>query len=94
MKKIEKSVTRKVYSNRGGGVEISLENYGYYGEFMSAYQNYLGGGMLGSIHNDCTIKDWKDNPKLTRLAEKLRKMYADENYQELEWTDDLPSSAY
>jgi len=94
MKKIEKSVTRKRMTTRGGGVEISLANYGYYGEFMSAYQNYLGGGMLGSIQNDCTIKDWEDNRKLTRLAEVLRKMYADETNQELEWTDSLPSSAY
>ncbi|MCP3699494.1 MAG: hypothetical protein GY920_13220, partial [Aliivibrio sp.] len=46
-------ILRESISPRGGGVEISLDNFGYPGEKMTAYQNYLGGGMLGSIGNDC-----------------------------------------
>ena len=36
-------------SERGGGVEIDLTRFGFSGQKMSAYQNYLGGGMLGKV---------------------------------------------
>jgi len=43
-------------SGRGGGIEISLDYFGYEGEKMAAYQNYLGGGMLGAIQVNDTIR--------------------------------------
>ena len=52
---MKEHVTRESYSTRGGGVEVKLDYLGYEGEFMSAYQNYLGGGMLGGVANDCSI---------------------------------------
>jgi len=34
-------ILRESISTRGGGVEISLDNFGYSKEKMTAYQNYL-----------------------------------------------------
>lgn len=50
---IEEHTIRCEASYRGGGIEIELDELldteeGYQ---MTAYQNYLGGGMLGSIQN-------------------------------------------
>jgi len=63
------------YSRRGGGIEIDLTSLGWDGVKMTAYQNYLGGGMLGSINNDCTISDWEDVDELCEIAEELRKYF-------------------
>ena len=54
---IAESITREDFSYRGGGVEPDLTAFGYEDEFLSAYQNYLGGGMLGSTGNSCTVED-------------------------------------
>jgi hypothetical protein len=56
---MEFTIIRQEVTSRGGGVEIDLTPYGYRDEKMTAYQNYLGGGMLGKICNDCTIRDWR-----------------------------------
>ena len=56
---IEEYITREEISHRGGGVELDLTAFGYEDEFLSAYQNYLGGGMLGSVGNSCTVEDWR-----------------------------------
>lgn len=96
MKKFEKATLRKRITSRGGGIEISLDSFGFKGEAMTAYQNYLGGGMLGKIGNDCTIKDWRSNEKLTKLAEKLAKYYHKISGQEtdFEQLQKFPVSAY
>lgn len=52
----ETITTRQQISRRGGGVEIDLSTLGFEGHRMSAYQNYLGGGMLGSIQCNDTIR--------------------------------------
>jgi len=77
MKKInfEKVTLRKEISSRGGGIEISLDTLGFKGVKMTAYQNYLGGGMLGKVANSCTIRDWETEPKLVEIAEQLRKYF-------------------
>jgi len=62
---------RLKYSSRGGGIEIDLSDYGYEDKKMTSYQNYLGGGMLGSIGNDCTIPNWKEDSKLIEISENL-----------------------
>ena len=56
--KISENITREKYGHRGGGCELDLTEYGYEDEFLSAYQNYLGGGMLGSVANSCTVENW------------------------------------
>lgn len=52
----EEITLRKEVTSRGGGIEISLDTLGYEGEKMSAYQNYLGGGMLGKVAVNDTIR--------------------------------------
>lgn len=73
--KLKDNITRELYTSRGGGIEIDLTNYGYEGQKMSVYQNYLGGGMLGGIANDCTISDWKDDMELIDKAFELKILY-------------------
>lgn len=78
---IEDHITREEYNHRGGGCELDLTEFGYEDEFLSAYQNYLGGGMLGSIGNSCTVEDWRKDERLVKLAERLRDYYTDRMYE-------------
>jgi len=82
-------VLRQKISTRGGGIEIDLEPYGYEGEGMTAYQNYLGGGMLGRIQNDCTIDDWNDDSELQSIAEDLSRHFHELTRHDWnEWEDE------
>ena len=90
--KIESAVIRQELSYRGGGIEIDLGVFtpSWEGEKMSAYQNYLGGGMLGSIQNDCTIDNWQFTQivglTLTEIGEELKKyMHELTNHSDDEW---------
>ena len=85
--KISENITREKFSERGGGCELDLTEFGYEDELMSAYQNYLGGGIRGSVANSCTIEDWEMDEKLVRLASELRDYY-DERLYELELIDE------
>ena len=49
VKRIEQSIIRQQVSPRGGGIEIDLKKWGYPNGKMTAYQNYLGGGMLEEL---------------------------------------------
>ena len=90
---IAESITREDFSYRGGGVELDLTAFGYEDEFLSAYQNYLGGGMLGSVGNSCTVEDWQMDEKLVRLATKLAEYYED-RMRELEYIDENNEMTY
>lgn len=79
--KLQENITREEISHRGGGVELELTAYGYEDEYLSAYQNYLGGGMRGAVANSCTIEDWQMDDRLVRLAEELREYYEDRFYE-------------
>jgi len=90
--KIENAVIRQELSHRGGGIEIDLGVFtpSWEGEKMSAYQNYLGGGMLGAIQNDCTIDNWEFTQivglTLTQIGEELKKyMHELTNHSDNEW---------
>ena len=83
---IQGNITREEISHRGGGVELDLSGFGYEDEYLSAYQNYLGGGMRGAVANSCTIEDWEMDEKLVRLADELREYYSDRLW-ELELMD-------
>ena len=78
-------------SERGGGVEIDLTRFGFSGQKMSAYQNYLGGGMLGKVCANDTIRAYdkpctdKQNAKLDRIAERLKKYYHNLTNPDTEW---------
>lgn len=89
--KIEGAVIRQELSHRGGGIEIDLGVFtdSWNGEKMSAYQNYLGGGMLGAIQNDCTIDNWELNQivglTLLEVGEELKKYMHDLTNPVNEW---------
>lgn len=90
--KVESAIIREKISTRGGGVEIDLGVFDdvWDGELMSAYQNYLGGGMLGSIQNDCTIDNWDNicivgGYGLSEIAEQLRRYMHEKSQPEDEW---------
>ncbi len=98
---------RQQLSSRGGGVEIDLTRFGFKGEKMSAYQNYLGGGMLGKVEANDTIRAFekpctdKQNAKLDRIAERLKKYFHKLTNPDTEWegqsyeeNQKMPSSAY
>ena len=78
---IETNILREQITYRGGGVEIDLTDFGYEGAKMTAYQNYLGGGMLSSIGNDCTIREWRDDATLCMIAEQLAMYYHEQTNQ-------------
>ena len=100
---IEELTTRLEVSHRGGGVEIDLEPLGYpEGALMAAYQNYLGGGMLGAVQSDCNLKDWRDIDGLLDVSEALKQYFHSlTNPDGDEWVDfdyqqnqAMPASAY
>jgi len=68
-------------SSRGGGIEIDLTTLGFKGEKMAAYQNYLGGGLLGRVCVNDTITSFdkpctdKQRAKLERIGEQLKQHY-------------------
>lgn len=79
-------------SYRGGGIEIDLTRFGFRNEKMSAYQNYLGGGVLGRICSNDTIRAYnkphtqKQADKLDNLAERLKKYFHSlSNHADDEW---------
>ena len=77
----EVEVLRLEVSNRGGGIEINLTPFGFEYERMAAYQNYLGGGMLGAVQVNDTIHargevvDEDSEKLLTELGEELKKYF-------------------
>ena len=78
---IAEYITREEFSYRGGGVELDLTAFGYEDEFLSAYQNYLGGGLLGGVGNSCTVEDWRKDDKLVKLAGKLSEYFQKRMYE-------------
>jgi len=104
----EKITLRSQISSRGGGIEISLDTLGFKGEKMTAYQNYLGGGMLGRVCSDNTINAFqkpctdKQQVKLDKIAEQLKQYFhsltnPDEDtweHQTYEQNQNMSASAY
>ena len=96
----ESIIIRQELSHRGGGIEIDLSTLGFRGEKMAVYQNYLGGGMLGAIQVNDTIRNSRrdDNntrkqlmysnkfKKLDEIGEQLMKyMHSLTNHEDDEW---------
>lgn len=89
---VEYKVLRLEASHRGGGIEISLDPIAE-GEKMAAYQNYLGGGMLGSIGVNDTLRrpnrPWLGehvNQLLDEVAEGLKRAFHNiTNHEDDEW---------
>ena len=98
---------REKITERGGGIEIDLTRFGFKGEKMSAYQNYLGGGMLGKVEANDTIRAFKkpctekQTAKLNKIAERLKKYFhnltnpqTEFEHQTYEQNQNMPVSAY
>ncbi len=79
MGNIENRILRLKATYRGGGVEIHLEGIknAPEGATMTAYQNYLGGGLRGSINNSYSWcnDDVKLPKNLQKWAEELKKYF-------------------
>ncbi|MDD4290605.1 MAG: hypothetical protein PHH83_05060 [Patescibacteria group bacterium] len=104
---IEDNIIRCEAGYRGGGIEISLDSLldtdGYK---MTAYQNYLGGGLLGSIQNDYNFDPSElsktDNILLEKITDELNRYFHNlTNHEGDEWEEatfeenqNRPSSAY
>ena len=77
---IEDNTIRLDASRRGGGIEIDATDFlGYGGRYelrMTAYQNYLGGGMLGSVQGSIEGK-LRDYPTLNHVVGFVRQMRPD-----------------
>ena len=92
---LEKATLRLETSRRGGGIEIDLEDFGFpVGAKMTAYQNYLGGGMLGSIQNDCNQTNWMNDNKLLQIAVQLKKYFHSLTNEEVEDWDEWAAGDY
>jgi hypothetical protein len=87
-------ILRQHLTSRGGGIEVCLSKYGYPGEKMTAYQNYLGGGLLGRVCNDCTIPNWREYPSLVRISKKVSAKYAELMEIDIEDYETMPIVNY
>ena len=91
----KKHTLRAEYGYRGGGIEIDLTPFGFEGDKMTAYQNYLGGGMLGKICSDNTFihrvnkvsHGFKENFQVLQNIEEELKRYFHSltNHDDDEW---------
>lgn len=104
----KKYTIREEISTRGGGVEINLTPFGFNGHKMTAYQNYLGGGLLGRICSDNTYKhenkimSEEEAKKLDEIALELKKYFHSlTNHSDIEFENQtfeknqlMPISAY
>jgi len=110
IKYIEDNTIRCEASYRGGGIEIGASelfpalDYDY--AKISAYQNYLGGGMLGAIQSSSNFHpddlNKTDREKFNKLVDGLKKYFHDlTNHGGDEWetatfeqNQNRPASAY
>lgn len=100
---IEQNTVRLEASHRGGGIEIDATDWlgdaGRYPLKMTAYQNYLGGGMLGSVQGSIegSLRDYpeKIQKKALALNEALKHYYyCITNDIVADWDDWATSNSY
>lgn len=105
---IEANTIRCEASYRGGGIEIDLaELLGKEDHAMTAYQNYLGGGLLGRICNSYNFDTEKlskrNQARLEKVTDALNRYFHDlTNHEDDEWESETyeqnqlrkPESAY
>jgi hypothetical protein len=95
-------ITLRLVVSNGGGIEIDLTRKGFKGQKMSAYANYLGGGMLGKVCVNNTIEAFnrpctdKQKAKLDKIGEELKRYYFEcyHKQQSYEQNQTMPVSAY
>ena len=103
---IEDNIIRIDASRRGGGIEIDASELFGEGCKMTAYQNYLGGGLLGAIQYDINFTPSEEQKKdVLKLSEELKRYFHDITNEEAseydEWNgmsyeqnQNMPSSGY
>jgi hypothetical protein len=91
---IESNTTRCEANHRGGGIEIDLKGLLNKDEDdddfeMTAYQNYLGGGMLGRICNSYSFDRSKlnkvDQKTIDKVSEALNRYFHNLTNHDDEW---------
>jgi len=103
-KYIDENIIRCEASHRGGGIEINCQPlFKIENAKASAYQNYLGGGLLGSVCFNANFETENDKQaeQLQELAEALKKYFHDLANHDDEWENESyeanqnkPESAY
>ena len=68
---------RQEITSRGGGIEIDLTAFGFKGAKMTAYQNYLGGGLLGRVCSSNNTEGLSEEKRLELgvITENLKKYF-------------------
>lgn len=75
---IEDNMLRLDASGRGGGIEVDASGYvGIEGACMTAYQNYLGGGMLGAVASsrNFTVDSDDSSKRASELEDALKRYF-------------------
>lgn len=97
---IENNTVRMEASRRGGGIEIELDPLlkTTAGLRMTAYQNYLGGGMLGAVQSSQNFEIDKvkktDHKKVEEIREALKKYFHAITNEEAGEYDEWNASGY
>lgn len=93
---IEDNTLRLEASRRGGGIEIDASGYlELPGAKLTAYQNYLGGGMTGSIQADRNFSitsSKKREARTVKLQEALKRYFYNITNDIVEDWDDWAAS--
>lgn len=92
---IEDNIIRLNASSRGGGIEIDVSSLFGEGCKMTAYQNYLGGGLLGSVQSDINfIPSEEQKADVLKLSEELKRYFHDITNEEASEYDEWNGMSY
>lgn len=93
---IESHTLRLEASRRGGGIEVDASEYlDVEGARMTAYQNYLGGGMLGAIGSSWNAETRSaDQDKANVLETALKKYFYGITEPEAEDWDEWSATSF
>lgn len=97
---IENNTLRIDASRRGGGIEIDCSSLFPYSDEpkMTAYQNYLGGGLLGAVNSDSNFESdlttEKEKALFDELQEALKKYFFNITNEEAAEYDEWNEQSY
>ena len=92
---IEDNIIRIDASRRGGGIEVDASELFSEGCKISAYQNYLGGGLLGAIQSDINFMPSEEQKKdVLKLSEELKRYFHDITNEEASEYDEWNGMSY
>ncbi len=92
---IEDNIIRIDASRRGGGIEIDVSSLFGEGCKMTAYQNYLGGGLLGAIQSDINFMPSEEQKAdVLELSEELKRYFHEITNEEASEYDEWSEMSY